>query len=79
MVCRMPNIQSHADIRLTLATIATIIGTILTPILLHNITAFNFEILPLNYYLFIILLIILYSILAEIVKKVYIKKTGKWL
>ncbi len=76
---KMPIIQSHADIRLTLATIATIIGTILTPILLHNITAFNFEILPLNYYLFIILLIILYSILAEIVKKVYIKKTGKWL
>ena len=76
---KKPFIESRANKWLTLGTFGTIIGTILTPILLHNIPSFHFEILPLKYYGFVILLLAIYSILVEIIKKIYIKKNGEWL
>ena len=76
---KKPFIESRANKWLTLGTIGTIVGTILTPILLHNIPSFHFEILPLQYYGFVIILLIIYSILVEIIKKQYIKKNGEWL
>lgn len=76
---KRPFIESRANKWLTLGTFGTIIGTILTPILLHNIPSFHFEILPLKYYGFVILLLAIYSILVEIIKKIYIKKNGEWL
>ena len=51
----------------------TIIGTILAPIVLHNVTAFHFEILPLKYYGIIAGLTVLYVVLVQIVKKIYIR------
>ena len=57
----------------------TIVGTILAPILLHNVSAFHFEILPLKYYGIITGLTALYVGLVQIVKKIYIKKVGEWL
>ena len=57
----------------------TIIGTIVTPIILHNVTAFNFEILPPLYYLIVLVLVMAYAILVQVVKKWYIKKYGDWL
>ena len=76
---KRPFIESRANKWLTLGTFGTIIGTILTPILLHNIPSFHFEILPLKYYGFVILLLLIYSVLVEIIKKIYIKKNGEWL
>ena len=76
---KRPFIESRANKWLTLGTFGTIIGTILTPILLHNIASFHFEILPLKYYGFVILLLAIYSLLVEIIKKIYIKKNGEWL
>ena len=76
---KKPFIESKANKWLTLGTFGTIIGTILTPILLHNISSFHFEILPLKYYGFVILLLAIYSVLVEIIKKIYIKKNGEWL
>lgn len=76
---KKPFIESRASKWLTLGTIGTIIGTILTPILLHNIPSFHFEILPLSYYGFVIILLLIYSVLVEIIKKKYIKKYGEWL
>lgn len=76
---KKPFIESRANKWLTLGTFGTIIGTILTPILLHNISSFHFEILPLKYYGFVILLLVIYSVLVEIIKKIYIKKNGEWL
>ena len=76
---KKPFIESRANKWLTLGTFGTIIGTILTPILLHNIQSFHFEILPLKYYGFVILLLAIYSVLVEIIKKIYIKKNGEWL
>jgi Mg2+-importing ATPase len=76
---KIPFIESRANNRLIICTILTIIGTILTPILLHNISSFHFVILPIKYYLFVILLSLLYAVLVQIVKKVYIKKYHEWL
>ena len=76
---KKPFIESCADKRLILGTLITIVLTILTPILLHNIKSFHFEVLPLSYYLFVILLLILYEVLIEIVKYFYIKKYKEWL
>ena len=71
--------ESQPDIRLVLGTLITIIGTILTPILLHSIKTFDFIVLPSYYYLYVILLLILYSAIVLLVKKHYIKKYGEWL
>lgn len=76
---KRPFIESRANKWLTLGTFGTIIGTILTPILLHNIPSFHFEILPLKYYGFVILLLAIYSVLVETIKKIYINKNGEWL
>ncbi len=74
-----PIFKSLPDIRLVLGTALTIIGTILTPILLHNIKTFDFIILPSKYYLFVLLLLALYASIVLLVKKHYIKKYNKWL
>ena len=76
---KIPFIQSRANKFLTISTIITIVGTILTPIVLHNVESFNFEILPGVYYLYVILLLALYTVLVQIIKKAYIKKNGEWL
>ena len=76
---KIPFIQSRANKFLTISTIVTILGAIVTPILLHNISSFNFVILPIKYYLFVAILLVVYTILVEIIKKAYIKKYGEWL
>lgn len=76
---KIPFIQSKPNKFLCISTMLTIIGTIITPILLHNVKSFNFVVLPLKYYLFVILLTAVYTIIVQIVKKFYIKKYGEWL
>lgn len=76
---KIPFIESRANKKLTFATILTIIGTIITPIALHNIKSFHFEILPPIYYLIVLLLLIIYGLLVELVKRQYMKKNKKWL
>ena len=76
---KVPFVQSKANPILTCLTIVTIVGTILAPIVLHNIKSFHFELLPPLYYVLVVGLTILYVILVQIVKKIYIKKFGNWL
>ena len=76
---KIPFVQSKPSPMLFVLTMVTIIGTILAPIVLHNVTAFHFEILPLKYYGIIAGLTVLYVVLVQIVKKIYIKKIGEWL
>lgn len=71
--------QSKPSIVLIIGTLITIAGTLLTPILLHKVSSFHFVVLPLKYYLAVLLLIVLYSVLVKIIKKIYIKKYGEWL
>ena len=72
-------IESRASVTLTLLTLLSLILTIITPIALYKVKSFNFVILPLKYYLIVILLVILYVILVNIIKKIYIKRNGEWL
>ena len=60
-------------------TLITMSVTILIPIILNNIPGFNFVILPLYYYLYVLGLGILYMIIVKIVKKIYITKYNEWL
>lgn len=76
---KKPFIESRANIFLTLGTLITIVGTILTPLLLHSIDSFHFEILPVSYYGFVLALLVLYSVIVHYVKKWYIKYKGEWL
>lgn len=76
---KMPFVESKANKVLTISTLITIIGTIITPIIFHNVESFNFVILPIKYYLFVVILLIIYTILVQKVKKIYIKKNGEWL
>ena len=76
---KIPFVQSKPSPMLFGLTMVTIVGTILAPILLHNVSAFHFEILPLKYYGIIVGLTALYIVLVQAVKKIYIKKVGEWL
>ena len=76
---KIPFVQSKPSPMLFGLTMVTIVGTILAPTLLHNVSAFHFEILPLKYYGIIAGLTALYVVLVQAVKKIYIKKVGEWL
>lgn len=76
---KMPFVESRPNKLLLISTIMTIVGTIVTPIILHSVASFNFVILPLKYYAFVLVLLVVYTVLVQIVKKRYIKKYGEWL
>ena len=76
---KIPFIESCANKRLIISTFGSIILGIITPYLLHNIKSFHFEIMPASFYLVVIYLLVLYSLIVEIVKKWYINKYHKWL
>lgn len=76
---KIPFVESRPNKLLFISTIMTIVGTIVTPIILHSVASFNFVILPLKYYAFVLVLLIVYTVLVQIVKKRYIKKYGEWL
>lgn len=76
---KIPFVESRPNKLLLISTIMTIVGTIVTPIILHSVASFNFVILPLKYYAFVLVLLVVYTVLVHIVKKRYIKKYGEWL
>lgn len=76
---KVPFIESRANPRLMASTFGTIVLGILTPYVLHGIKSFHFEILPFKFYILVIGLLILYSLLVEVVKRLYIQKYHKWL
>ena len=76
---KIPFVESRPNKLLLISTIMTIVGTIITPIILHSVASFNFVILPLKYYAFVLVLLVVYTVLVQIVKKRYIKKYNEWL
>lgn len=67
-----------SKILLSLTLLSTML-TIITPILLHNVLSFHFEILSIKFYLYLLSLVILYILIVSIVKRIYIKKNHEWL
>ena len=70
---------SRPSNKLIIGTFITLVGTILTPIVLSNIKSFNFVILPINYYLVILLCLFVYTVLVIAIKKLFIKKYKEWM
>ena len=76
---KKPFIESNASFKLNILTIFSLVLTILAPIVLHNISAFHFEILPSLFYIYLVLLVIMYFLIVTFIKKIYIKKYREWL
>lgn len=76
---KRPFIESCASKPLLILTMFSFVLTIITPMLLCKIPTFHFVILPVRYYYFLALMMLFYSVLVTIVKKIYIKKFGEWL
>ncbi len=74
-----PFIDSCASKKLTILTIVSMILTIFTPILLSTIPSFGFVILPLKFYLWLIILLACYIFIVSIIKHFYIKRYKEWL
>ncbi len=72
-------IQSRANIRLILSTTLSILAALLVPIILNKVTGFNFEVMPNEFFVFLIIIIFSYAVTIEIVKKIYIKVYHEWL
>lgn len=75
---KFPFIQAQAGYQLTLSTIAVVIIT-----LLIGLTDFAYIMdmkpLPLNYLLWLGILMVIYLLLAQLMKNIYIKRFGKWI
>ena len=76
---KLPFIQSRASKPLSIMSLVTVVGTIIVPIALHGIQEFNFVVLPIQFYIVVLLLNICYTVLAQVVKHIYIKKYHEWL
>ena len=71
--------KSRPSNTLLILSSLTIIATIIVPIILSFTGGFNFVILPPIYYLYLLGFVLIYTIIAHIVKTLYIKKYGEWL
>ena len=76
---KIPFIQSRADKRLILSTAGCIGLALVIPLLLKSISDFHFAVMPLEYYVFLVAILLSYSVVVELVKKVYIRRYGHWL
>lgn len=76
---KKPFIESNASKPLVLLTLFSAFLTIITPYLLHSIEEFHFVILPINFYGYVALLLLLYYVAVTIIKKFYIKTEKEWL
>lgn len=76
---KVPFIQSRASKPLAIMSLVTVIGTIIVPLILNVIPEFHFVILPIKFYLIVLILNLCYTVLAQVVKKAYIKKYHEWL
>ena len=76
---RIPFLQSRADIRLIFSSFCGILAALFLPFALHSISSFHFVVMPGTYYGFLLLILLLYAVAIEAVKRIYIRKNGEWL
>ena len=76
---KIPFIESIANKYLLLSTSLCIIASIILPIILVGIKSFHFTYLPVAFYFYVIILLILYMVIEEVVKRLYIKRYKRWL
>jgi len=71
--------KSRPSNSLIILSLLTIVFTIIVPMILSFAHGFNFVLLPGIYYLYLIGFVVLYGIIAMLVKHLYVKKYGEWL
>ena len=76
---KKPFIESNASPELNNLTLFSLVLTIFTPIFLHKVASFHFEILPPIFYFYLLILVLFYFLIVSIIKKIYIKKYHEWL
>lgn len=76
---KRPIIDSKCDSRLALASAFGIFVGISIPYLFDNLKNTVFTEMPFEYFVYLIIILALYSTTIEIVKKFYIKRYGSWL
>lgn len=76
---KKPFIESNASFKLNILTLFSLVLTIITPLLLHNVETFHFEIMPLKFYIYLCFLVLMYFLTVSLIKKIYIKKYKEWL
>jgi Mg2+-importing ATPase len=76
---KIPFVQSRADNKLTFSTLACIALALAVPVLLRGVAGFNFALMPPEYYVFLIAILISYAVVVEFVKRFYIKINKQWL
>ena len=76
---KKPFIESNASKKLNLLTIFSLVLTIICPLVLYRIESFHFVVLPIGFYFYLVLLILLYFVVVSFIKKAYIKKYNEWL
>lgn len=76
---KKPFVESNASFKLNVLTIFSLILTVITPLILHNIKTFNFEIMPIKFYFYLCFLVAFYFLIVSLIKKIYIKKYKEWL
>lgn len=76
---KIPFTKSRPSNFLILMTALTMFFTLVIPIWLRNVKDFNFVVLPLKYYFYLLVLVLAYALIEQYVKRKYIKKNKKWL
>ncbi len=76
---KKPFIESNASPELNNLTLFSLVLTIFTPIFLHKVASFHFEILPPIFYFYLLILVLFYFLIVSIIKKIYIKRYQEWL
>ncbi|MDD3341334.1 MAG: magnesium-translocating P-type ATPase [Bacilli bacterium] len=76
---KKPFIESCASKPLLYLTGLSLVLTVITPILLTKISSFHFVILPIPYYGFVFLFVIIYYMMVSGIKYIYKKRKKEWL
>ena len=76
---KRPILDSHCDVRLAFASILGILSAVLIPYIFAPVFKDTFTKMPANYFVYLLLILFLYCISVETVKKWYIRYFGEWL
>ena len=76
---KRPILDSHCDVRLAFASILGILSAVLIPYVFAPVFKDTFTKMPANYFVYLLLILFLYCISVETVKKWYIRYFGEWL
>jgi Mg2+-importing ATPase len=76
---KIPFIQSIAHKALVITTSISIALAVMIPYIFKDIKGFNFATLPGTYYIYLVVILLLYVVLVQFVKKMYIRRYGNWL